>query len=71
MKLLTTAPPLLSAPSLTSSLFSLSLSLSRYHEAQNQWLRQNTVDAHGNLLYCRDCIVACLGVHTSRIQRQR
>ena len=48
-------------------LLSLSLSL----KAQNQWLRENTVDAHGNLLYCRDCLVACLGVHTSRIQRQR
>ena len=41
------------------------------HEAQNQWLRENTVDAHGNLLYCRDCLVACLGVHKSHIQRQR
>ena len=50
---------------------SLSFSLSKSLKAQNQWLRENTVDAHGNLLYCRDCLVACLGVHTSRIQRQR
>ena len=39
--------------------------------AQNQWLRENTIDAHGNLLFCRDCLVHCLGVHSTRIRRQR
>ena len=29
------------------------------------------VDVHGNLLFCRDCIVNCLDVHTTLIQRQR
>ena len=30
-------------------------------KAQNQWLRQNVIDAYGNLLFCRDCIVFLLG----------
>ncbi len=38
---------------------------------QNQWLRQNVVDGYGNLIFCRDCIVASLGVHTTRLQNQR
>ena len=41
------------------------------HTAQNQWLRENTIDAHGNLLFCRDCLVTCLDIHTTCIQRQR
>ena len=41
------------------------------HTAQNQWLRENTIDVHGNLLFCRDCLATCFGLHGSRIQRQR
>ena len=40
-------------------------------KAQNQWLRENVIDAHGNLLFCRECLVSCLGIHTTRITRQR
>ena len=40
-------------------------------QAQNQWLRQNVIDAHGNLLFCRECLVSCLGIHTTRLTRQR
>lgn len=29
------------------------------------------IDAHGNLLFCNSCIVACLDVHCSRIRKQR
>jgi len=29
------------------------------------------LDAHGNFLFCEDCIVACLGVHTERLHKQR
>ena len=29
------------------------------------------LDGHGNYLYCLDCIVAALGVHTERLHRQR
>lgn len=29
------------------------------------------VDAHGNLLFCRDCLVTCLDIHTTRIHKQR
>ena len=46
----------------------LSLSLSK---AQNRWLRQNVIDEHGNFLFCRDCLVACLDEHTTRLQNQR
>ena len=42
-----------------------------FTKAQNQWLRQNIIDAHGNLLFYRDCPVTCLDVHTTRLQRQR
>ena len=55
---------------LTLTLLHTSLPLSFPNKAQNRWLRENTIDAHGNL-FCRDCLVACLGVHTSRIQHQR
>ncbi len=41
------------------------------HKAQNQLLRQNVIDARGNLLLCRKCLVSCLGVHTTRLTRQR
>lgn len=36
----------------------------KIHTAQNWWLRENVLDRHGNYLYCLDCIVAALGVHT-------
>ena len=55
--------------SLSLSLF-FSLSLYIY-QAQNQWLRQNVIDVHGNFLFCRDCLVACLDVHTTHLQHQR
>ncbi len=29
------------------------------------------MDVHGNLLFCRDCIILCLDIHTSRLQKQR
>ena len=38
--------------------------------AQNQWLRQSVLDAHGNLLFCQERITAFTGVHTERLQRQ-
>ena len=38
---------------------------------QNQWLRENIFDVHGNYLYCLACIVSNLGVHTERLPRQR
>ena len=38
---------------------------------QNQWLRENFFDVHGNYLYCLACIVSNLGVHTERLSRQR
>ena len=41
------------------------------HKAQNQLLRQNVINARGNLLLCRKCVVSCLGVHTTRLTRQR
>lgn len=39
--------------------------------AQNQWLRQNVIDPHGNFLFCQECIIACLGVHSERLHKQR
>ena len=39
--------------------------------AQNQWIRENLFDAHGNYLYCVACIVNNLGVYTERLSRQR
>lgn len=39
--------------------------------AQSQWLRENVLDAHGNFLYCQECIMATLGVHSQRLHRQR
>ena len=39
--------------------------------AQNRWLRDNIMDCHGNYLFCLDCIVATLGVHTERLHKQR
>ena len=39
--------------------------------AQNQWMRENLFDVHGNYLYCMKCIVHSLGVHTQRLARQR
>ena len=41
-----------------------------YTKAQNQWLRQNVIDTHSNL-FCQDCLVACLDVHTTWLQCQR
>ena len=29
------------------------------------------LDGHGNYLYCLDCIIAALGVHTERLHRQQ
>ena len=29
------------------------------------------MDGHGNYLFCLECIVASLGVHTERLHRQR
>ena len=39
--------------------------------AQNQWIRENLFDAHGNYLYCVTCIVDNLGVYTERLARHR
>lgn len=39
--------------------------------AQNKWLRENVMDGHGNYLFCLECIVASLGVHTERLHKQR
>ena len=39
--------------------------------AQNRWLRDNVMDGHGNYLFCLECIVASLGVHTERLHKQR
>jgi len=41
------------------------------HTAQNQWLRQNVLDAHGNLLFCRNCITSILDVQSERLHKQR
>ena len=29
------------------------------------------IDVHGNFLFCRDCLVACFDVRTTRLQHQR
>lgn len=39
--------------------------------AQNQWLRQNVLDANGNFLFCQRCIIAHLGVHSQRLHKLR
>lgn len=41
-------------------------SFSHTHKAQNHCLRQNITHAHGNLLFCRQC----LGIHTTQRTRQ-
>ena len=40
--------------------------LSILHTAQNQWLRQKVLDAHGNLLFCHDCFITTLDAHSKR-----
>ena len=42
-----------------------------HYAHSTQWLRENTIDVHGNLLFCRDCLATCFGLHGLRIQRQR
>ena len=44
--------------------------LSILHTAQNQWLQQNVLDAHGNLLFCRDCFITTLDTHSKRLHKQ-
>ena len=34
-------------------------------------MAQGEHDVHGNLLFCRDCLATCFGLHGLRIQRQR
>ena len=40
------------------------------HTAQNQWPRQNVLDAHGNVLFCRNCITTILDVQSERFHKQ-
>ena len=41
------------------------------HLDQNSWIRENLFDAHGNYLYCYDCILHHLRIHSERLSRQR
>ena len=41
-----------------------------HFSAQNQWLRDNIMDAFGNYLFCAHCLVAYLKIGRHRLHRQ-